>query len=124
MSVGATKWSTLCAVLLSATVLICPAPASGDSTDDAFIAALENYGIDVNEPATTIAHGHAVCAGLDKGQDTSLLALKLIKDTALNLSTSRQAGFFVGASVAAYCPQYRGSIDPSLTWLLPFPPMM
>ncbi len=124
MDVGAGKWSKACAVVLSAAALLSAAPASADPTDDAFVAALENYGIDVNDRDTTIAHGQAVCAGLDKGQETSLLALKLMKDTALDLSTSRQAGFFIGASVAAYCPQYRGSIDPSLTWLLPFPPMM
>lgn len=124
MNVGPGKWSKACAVLLSAAALLSAAPASADPTDDAFVAALENYGIDVNDPDTAIAHGRAICAGLDKGQDTSFLALKLMKDTALNLSSSRQAGFFIGASVAAYCPQYRGSIDPSLTWLLPFPPMM
>jgi Protein of unknown function (DUF732) len=66
-------------------------------------------------------HGHPVCAALDKGQDSSLLALKLMNDTKLNISSRQQAGFFVGASVAAYCPQYRG---PSVIWLLPFPPMM
>jgi hypothetical protein len=65
--------------------------------------------------------GHNVCAGLDKGQGSSFLALKVINDT--NLS-SRQAGYFVGVSVAAYCPQYKGTLDPSLIWLLPFPPMM
>lgn len=124
MNVGPGKWLKACAVLLSATALLSAASASADPTDDAFVAALENYGIDVNGRDTTIAHGHAVCAGLDKGQNTSVLALKLMNDTALNLSTAKQAGFFIGVSVAAYCPQYKGSIDPSLTWLLPFPPMM
>ena len=46
-----------------------------------------------------------------------------MNDTELNL-TLRQAGFFIGASVASYRPQYKGSVDPSLIWLLPFPPMM
>jgi hypothetical protein len=31
---------------------------------------------------------------------------------------------FFGLSVAAYCPQYKGTLDPSLIWLIPFPPMM
>ena len=123
MNVGPGKWSKVCAVLLSAAALLSAASASADPTDDAFVAALENYGIDINGRDTAIAHGHAVCAGLDKGQDSSFLAMKLMNDTKLNLS-SRQAGFFIGASVAAYCPQYRGSVDPSLIWLLPFPPMM
>jgi hypothetical protein len=124
MNVGPGKWSLACAALLSAAALLFGAPASADPTDDAFVAALQNYGIAVNDPDTTIAHGHAVCAGLDRGQDTSILALKLIKDTDLNVSSSKQAGFFIGASVASYCPQYRGSVDPSVIWLLPFPPVM
>lgn len=123
MNVGIGKCSKICAVLLSAAALFSAASASADPTDDAFVAALENYGIDTIGPDTAIAHGKAVCAGLDKGQDSSLLAMKLMNDTKLNLS-ARQAGFFIGASVAAYCPQYRGSVDPSLIWLLPFPPMM
>jgi hypothetical protein len=123
MNVGPGKWSKVCAVLLSAAALLSAASASADPTDDAFVAALENYGIDINGRGAAIAHGHGVCAGLDKGQDSSFLAMKLMNDTKLNLS-SRQAGFFIGASVAADCPQYRGSVDPSLIWLLPFPPMM
>jgi Protein of unknown function (DUF732) len=78
--VGPGKWATVCAVLLSAAALLCPAPASADSTDDSFIAALENYGIDVGDTDTTISHGHAACAALDNGQDSSLLALKLVND--------------------------------------------
>ena len=112
----------ICAVVLSAVAVLFAAPASADETDDAFVAALDNYGIDVNGD-TAIAHGHAVCAALDRGQDSGLLAMKLMHDTKLNLS-SKQAGFFIGASVAAYCPQYRDSVDPSLIWLLPFPPLM
>ncbi|OBF54364.1 hypothetical protein A5787_05115 [Mycobacterium sp. 852002-50816_SCH5313054-b] len=123
MNVGPGKWSTVCAALLSA-ALFSAATASADPTDDAFIAALENYGIDTGDRDAAIAHGHAVCAALDRGQDSSVIALKLIKDPQINLSTKRQAGFFVGDSVASYCPQYRGSVDPSVIWLLPFPPMM
>ena len=123
MNVGPGKWSNVCAVLLSAAALLSAAPASADGPDDAFVAALQNNGIDINDRDTAIAHGHAVCAGLDQGQDSSYLALKLMNDTKLNLS-SRQAGFFIGASVAAYCPQYRGSVDPSLIWLIPGPPLM
>ena len=42
------KLSTVCTALLSATALLTAAPASADQTDDAFVAALENYGIDIN----------------------------------------------------------------------------
>ncbi len=123
MSLGPGTWPKLCAVLLSAALLFAPS-AAADPTDDAFIAALENYGIDTDGRDITIAHGHAVCAALDSGQDSGALALRLVNDPKLNISTRQQGGFFVGASVAAYCPQYRGSLDPSVIWLLPFPPMM
>lgn len=123
MNVRLGKRSAVCAVLLSAAPLFAT-PASADPTDDAFIAALDNYGIDVSDPDNLISHGHGVCAALDRGQDSSLIALKVMKDSKLPISTKRQAGFFVGDSVASYCPQYRGSVDPSVIWLLPFPPMM
>ncbi|SPM30946.1 DUF732 domain-containing protein [Mycobacterium terramassiliense] len=124
MNVGPRSWSRVCALLLGAATLLPPASAAADPTDDAFIAALQNYGIDIGDRDTTIAHGRTVCALFDKGQDSSLIALKVMKDPQLNISTKRQAGFFVGDSVASYCPQYRGSVDPSVIWLLPFPPMM
>ncbi|MDT5145364.1 MAG: hypothetical protein QOC58_9 [Mycobacterium sp.] len=61
-----------------------------------------------------------MCAGFDKGQSSSLLAMRLVKDTSL---TPKQAGYFIGVSVSAYCPQYKGATDPSVTWLLPQFPM-
>jgi hypothetical protein len=112
----------MCAVLLSAAALLSAAPASADDNDDAFVAALENYGIDIGSRDGAIAMGHNVCAALDNGRDESFLVLDVIHDT--NLS-ARQAGYFVGVSVAAYCPQYKGTLDPSMRQLLPaFPPMM
>ena len=120
MNVDPRKTSNVYASLLSAAALLSAASASADGPDDAFVAALENYGVDINGHDTAFAHGHAVYAGLDKGQDSSYLALKLMKDTKLNLS-ARPASFFIGASLAAYCPQYRGSVDPSLIWLIPGP---
>jgi hypothetical protein len=45
-----------------------------------------------------------MCALLDQGAKRPLLVMKLMKDA--NLS-ARQAGYFLGVSVSAYCPQYR-----------------
>jgi len=64
---------------------------------------------------------HTVCAGFDNNQKSSVLAMKLMKDTDLGLKQSR---YFVGVSVAAYCPQYKGLTDDSLDWLNPGPPLM
>jgi hypothetical protein len=114
MSVGPAKWSTVCAFLLSAVAPFAAAPASADTTDDAVVAALAKQGI-------VITMAHAVCAGLDKNYKSSVLALKLMKDTDLSL---KQSGYFVGVSVSAYCPQYAGRTDTSANWLNPGPPLM
>ncbi|OIN80985.1 DUF732 domain-containing protein [Mycobacterium malmoense] len=119
-NVGPAKWSTVCAVLLSAATLLCAAPASADETDDAFTAALTNYGIVISD-GTAISMAHTVCTGFDKGQTSTVLAMKLKKDTNLSL---KEAGYFIGASVSAYCPQYKGATDDSVFWLLPGPPLM
>ena len=121
MNVGPKMWSTFCAVLLSATALLFAAPASADPTDDAFVAALAKEGIAFTDHNTAIATAHTVCAGFDKTDKSSVLAMKLMKDTDLSL---RQSSYFVGASISAYCPQYIGRTDNSARWLLPGPPLM
>jgi Protein of unknown function (DUF732) len=118
---GPAKWSTACAVLLSAATLLCAAPASADQIDDAFVGALAKNGIAMSDHNTAVSMGHSVCAGFDKGEASTALAMRIVKDTDLS---PKQAGYFVGLSVAAYCPQYRGKTDNSMNWMVPFPPMM
>jgi hypothetical protein len=115
---GRGTWSAGCAVALSAAALLCAAPASADQMDDAFVAA-PNQGRDSMPDAITTAH--SVCDGFDKGEASTALAMRIVRDTPLS---PKQAGYFVGVSVAAYCPQYKGKTDNSLTWMVPFPPMM
>jgi len=111
----------ICTVLLSAAALLSAAPASADPTDDAFVAALAKDGIVMSDRNSAISKGHTVCGGLDQNEKSSILAMRLMKDTDLSL---RQSSYFVGVSVAAYCPQYKGLTDDSLTWLNPLPPLM
>ena len=75
----------------------------------------------MSDPNTAVGMAHTVCSGLDANQSSSVLAMKLMKDTNL---TPKQSGYFIGLSIAAYCPQYKDKTDPSVTWLLPFPPLM
>lgn len=110
------KLLTAFAALPSAAALLCAAPASADATDDAVLAALSNYGITISDRDSALATAHAVCAELDRHQSSSVVAMKVVRDT--NLS-AKQAGYFVGVSIAAYCPQYKGATDPSVIWLLP-----
>jgi Protein of unknown function (DUF732) len=121
MTVGPGNWSIACAVVLSATALLSAAPASADPIDDAFVAALVKDGIVIGDRDTEIAMGHTMCAGFDQNQKSSVLAMKLRRDTNLSL---KQSSFFVGVSVSAYCPQYKGQTDDSLRWLNPLPPLM
>ena len=72
---GKWKWSTVCAVPLSALALLSAARASADPTDDAFVAALAKYGITMSGPNTAIAMAHTVCAELDNNQNTNALAI-------------------------------------------------
>jgi hypothetical protein len=87
---------------LAAAGLFCAASAGADPTDDAFLAALATNGIAVPD-STALPLARTLCSFLDQGNKRALLVMKVMKDT--NLS-SRQAGFFVGAATAAYCPQY------------------
>lgn len=121
MDVGTHTWRTVCAVLVSALALLCAAPASADPTDDAFAAALAREGIVFTDRSTAIATARSVCAGLGKTDKSSVLAMKLMKETDLSV---RRSSYFVGASISAYCPQYIGQTDNSARWLIPLPPLM
>lgn len=121
INVGPGKWSTVCAVVLSAAVLLSAAPASADPTDDAFVAALAKDGIVFTDRNTAIAMAHTVCTGIDRNKKTSVLAMRLMKDSDLSL---KQSGYFIGVSMSAYCPQYEGLTDTSTNWLNPGPPLM
>ncbi|TDK94768.1 DUF732 domain-containing protein [Mycobacterium paragordonae] len=91
------------AVLLPFAAVLASPPAAADGTDDAFIAALQRHGITVANPNTAIATAHSVCSDLDAGRSRTSLVLPLAK--AANL-TAHEAGFFVGVTVASFCPQY------------------
>jgi Protein of unknown function (DUF732) len=121
MNGGLGKWSTVCAVVLSAAALLSEARASADPTDDAFVAALAKEGIGAADRNATVATAHTVCAGLDKTNKSAVLAMKLMRDTDLSL---KQSSYFIGASISAYCPQYIGRTDNSTYWLYPGPVYM
>jgi Protein of unknown function (DUF732) len=121
LKVGPKKWSTVCAVLLSAAALLPLTPASADPTDAAFVSALAKEGIAFRDHNAAITIGHTVCAGFERSDKSSVLVMKLMKDTGLSL---KQSSYFVGASISAYCPQYVGRTDNSASWLNPGPPLM
>jgi hypothetical protein len=121
MAFDGTKRSIPCAVLLVAASLFSVAPASADPNDGAFVDALAKGGIGLPDDNAAIAMAHSVCAGLDQHNKTSLLAMKLMKETDLSM---KQSGYFIGAAISAYCPQYVGHTDNSTRYLYPGVPLM
>jgi hypothetical protein len=81
--------------------------ASAGSVDDTFIAVLRDEGIVPPSAREAISTGHAVCAVFDDG--LSLIdAVSAVSDTTgLEMEDS---AFFVGASVASYCPEHEDVI--------------
>jgi Protein of unknown function (DUF732) len=80
--------------------------ARADAIDNVFVAAVKAHGIDFPSPQAAIVAGHEVCDELDLGKQKSDVASEVMTNSNLD---GYRAGFFVGASVAAYCPRYRGS---------------
>lgn len=74
-----------------------------DVNDDKFLAALQEQAITYRSPEAAIAAGHLVCDELDRGETKSQVAQDVMDNTDLD---PYHAGFFVGASVGAYCTQY------------------
>ena len=79
--------------------------AHADATDDQFLAALRSAGIgDQTSNAHAIDAGHFVCVKLDTGSTPTEVESDV---KASSNMPEYHAGFFVGASVSAYCPRHR-----------------
>lgn len=109
IGIGAGKWSTACAIFLSTAALALAAPASADDADDAFIDGLDQGGITMPDNDDAIAKAQNVCTSLDANANPSALAIGLARQYKLSL---KQAGYFVGLSVATYCPEHRDDVAP------------
>jgi hypothetical protein len=79
------------------------AVARADASDDAFLAALSAKGIHFGSPEKALIAGHEVCGELDAGRTVNQVASTVMGNSGLD---GYHAGFFVGASIRAYCPQY------------------
>jgi Protein of unknown function (DUF732) len=93
------------AALLSMAVAVVPA-AHADAIDNAFLAAVRAKGVNFATAEAAVVAGHEVCDELDLGKQKSDVANEVMTNSGLD---AYRAGFFVGASVAAFCPRYRGS---------------
>lgn len=77
--------------------------ARAQPTDDDFLAALQAKGITYRSGDAAIAAGHLVCSELDQGETPAQVAQDVINNSDLD---AYHAGYFVGASIGAYCPYY------------------
>jgi hypothetical protein len=79
--------------------------ARADAVDDTFLSALKTKGINFASSQAAIIAGHEVCDELDLGRQPSDVATDVTKNSNLD---GYHAGFFVGVSIAAFCPRHAG----------------
>ena len=79
--------------------------AHADTTDNNFLAALKSEGItDHVSPSHAIEAGHMVCQKLSDGMTPNEVAYDILNSSSM---PGYHCGYFVGAAIDAYCPQYR-----------------
>jgi Protein of unknown function (DUF732) len=82
--------------------------AHADPTDDKFLATLRSQGItDHISDAHAIEAGHFVCVKLDNGVSVANVANDVLFSSNM---PAYHSGFFVGASIDAYCPRHKSEI--------------
>ena len=99
---------SLLAGFVLAVALLCflglaTATAKADDVDNAFLNAVKAKGINFPSTEAAIVAGHEVCDELDLGRQKSDVANEVMSSSNLD---GYRAGYFVGASVAAFCPRH------------------
>ncbi len=90
-------------VALLSLVAVAAPTAHADAVDDTFLSALKTKGINFASSEAAIVAGHEVCDELDLGRQPSDVANDVTKNSNLD---GYHAGFFVGLSIAAFCPRH------------------
>lgn len=85
------------------------ATAHADTNDNRFLASLKTEGItDHVSPSHAIEAAHSVCQKLDGGESPAQVANDVLNNSSM---PAYHAGYFVGASIDAYCPQYTSKLS-------------
>lgn len=83
--------------------------AHADTNDDNFLAALKSEGITDHVSAKhAIEAGHTVCQKLDSGMTPTDVASDVLNSSVM---PAYHAGFFVGAAIKDYCPQFMSKLS-------------
>ena len=94
----------LACALLSVVAVAAPTAHADYAVDSSnFLGALSSRGITFTARQAAIAAGHEVCAELDQGKQASDVGNDVMTQTNLD---GYHAGFFVGVSIAAFCPRH------------------
>ena len=95
-------------VVASLGLLASVSTAHADPTDDKFLATLRSEGIgDHVSNAHAIDAGHFVCVKLDQGVAPADVASDVLNSSNM---PAYHSGFFVGASIDAYCPRHKAEL--------------
>jgi Protein of unknown function (DUF732) len=90
--------------LLSLVAVAAPTAHADYAVDSGnFLGALTSKGITFASRQSAIAAGHEVCDELDQGRQASDVGNDVMTQTNLD---GYHAGFFVGVSIAAFCPRH------------------
>ena len=85
------------------------AAARADTNDNKFLSVLKSEGItDHVTPSHAIEGAHTVCQKLDQGMTPTQVANDVLNSSNM---PAYHSGYFVGASIDAYCPQYKSKIS-------------
>jgi hypothetical protein len=85
--------------------------AQADTGDNIFLADLKTEGITDHVSAShAIEAAHLVCQKLDGGMSPSDVASDVLNSSNM---PAYHSGYFVGASINAYCPQYARMLKPN-----------
>ena len=94
----------LAVALLSVVAVAAPTAHADYAVDSSnFLGALSSRGITFASGQSAIVAGHEVCDELDQGRQASDIANDVMTQTNLD---GYHAGFFVGVSIAAFCPRH------------------
>lgn len=84
--------------------------AHADTNDSRFLRILQNEGItDHISPTHAIEAAHTVCDKLDGGAKPSDVATDVLNSSGM---PAYHSGYFVGAAIKIYCPQYMPEESP------------
>lgn len=99
----------LVATGIGAAALLTTATSSASPSDDqAFLAALDRQGVKYPSPQHAISMANEVCTLLDDGASGVDVAREIAKNSGIPVERS---GFFVGASIAAFCPSHTNAFS-------------